>query len=243
MTTIVLVHGAWAGPWVWDTLLRPLADAGHSPLPVHLPGTGTGQTSDVTLDTLARAVIDQLDGIDGPLVLVGHSGGSVIATQVAERICDRVAGVAHVAGIMLPSGRSFAEICAEAGLTAPVGISAHLDTTPDGRHSIVSPEAGAAVFFHQAEPAAAIAAARRLVPQMETARLITPTWTPTRYGRLPKLYIEARADRSIPLPAQHHMQTLTPPTKVVSLNSDHAPQLSAPLPLTTALATFATSPS
>ncbi|WP_327657100.1 alpha/beta fold hydrolase [Streptomyces sp. NBC_00483] len=237
---VVLIHGAWAGPWVWDTITEPLAAAGHTPHAVALPGTGLGQPENVTLDTLTRAVISQVDHLEKPLILVGHSGGSVVATQVAEEISHRVVGVVHVAGIMLPSDRPFTEVCAEAGLPSDVGIGTHLTLTPDGRHSIVSPEAAAAVFFPQAPPAAAIAAARRMVPQMETARLITPTWTPERYGRLPRLYVEARQDRSIPLAAQRHMQYLTPNTAVVSLDCDHAPQLSAAGPLAEALASFCT---
>lgn len=179
MSHIVLVHGAWAGSWVWDTLLEPLRRAGHVPHPLALPGVGSWGADDVTLDDVAAVVAD------------------------------------------------FGMLCDGIGLDAPVGISRWLEPTEDGRGTVVPPEAGAAVFFHEADSTDAIGAARRLVPQLETARLMAPTWTPERFGSLPRLYIEATLDRSVPLVTQREMQRLTPGAQVVSLESDHAPQLSA----------------
>ncbi|OWY83649.1 alpha/beta fold hydrolase [Rhodococcus sp. BUPNP1] len=227
MSHVVLVHGAWAGSWVWDTLLEPLRRAGHVPHPLSLPGVGSWGADDVTLDDVAAVVADHVAGLDGRVILVGHSGGGIVVTQVAEMLPERVAGVAYVAGMMLPSGVDFGMLCDGLGLEAPVGISRWLEPTEDCRGTIVPPEAGAAVFFHEADAADAIGAARRLVPQLETARLMAPTWTPERFGGLPRLYIEATLDRSVPIVTQREMQRLTPGAQVVSLESDHAPQLSA----------------
>jgi len=227
VTHVVLVHGAWAGPWVWDTVLGPLRAAGHVPHALSLPGVGSWGAGDVTLDDVAGHVADHVAGLDGPVVLVGHSGGGIVVTQVAEMLPERVTGVAYVAGMMLPSGVDFGMLCDGLGLEPPVGISKWLRPTGDGRGTVVPPEAGAAVFFHEASADDAIGAARRLVPQLETARLMAPTWTPERFGTVPRLYVEATLDRSVPLTAQRWMQQLTPGAEVVSLESDHAPQLSA----------------
>lgn len=240
MSRVVLVHGAWAGPWVWDTVLGPLRAAGHVPHALSLPGVGVWGDDDVTLDDVAAHVADHVREFDEPVVLVGHSGGGIVVTQVAEMLPDRVAGIAYVAGMMLPSGVDFGMLCDSLGLEAPVGISAWLQPTADGRGTAVPPEAGAAVFFHEAAVADAIGAARRLVPQLETARLMAPMWTPERFGTVPRLYIEATLDRSIPLVAQREMQRLVPGARVVTLDSDHAPQLSARDELASTLAEFAT---
>jgi len=227
VTHVVLVHGAWAGAWVWDTVLGPLRAAGFTPHALDLPGAGTWGATDVTLDDVAGHVAAHVTTLDGPVFLVGHSGGGIVVTQVAEQLPDRIAGVVYVAGMMLPSGTGFGQLCDALGLAPPVGISRWLRPTADGRGTVVPPEAGAAVFFHEAAPADAVAAARRLVPQLETARLMAPAWTPERFGTVPRLYVEATLDRTVPLVAQREMQRLVPGARVITLDTDHAPQLSA----------------
>lgn len=235
MSHVVLVHGAWAGSWVWDTVTEPLTAAGHAPHELSLPGVGRWADRDVTLDDVAGHVAEYVAGLEGTVFVVGHSGGGIVATQVAEMMPDRVAGVAYVAGMMLPSGVDFGQLCDGLGLEPPVGISKWLQVTADGRGTVVPPEAAAAVFFHEADAVDAMEAARRLRPQLEAARLMAPIWTADRFGSLPRLYIEALRDRSVPLAAQREMQRLVPGATVVSLDTDHAPQLSARTELARAL--------
>lgn len=248
---VVLVHGAWAGGWVWDTVTGPLEAAGHRPHVVELPGVGQipgvgeppgvrqGDDDEVVdLDLLAAHVMALVQQLDGPVVLVGHSGAGVIVTQVAELVPEKVAGIGFVAGMMLPSGIDFGALCAGLGLPADVGITRWLEASSDGRWTSLPPEAAAAVFFHDAPVGAAIEAARRLRPQLESARLIAPTWTVERAGTVPRLYVEATGDRTVPIEAQRRMQQLTPGARVVTLETGHAPQLSAPALLCAALIGF-----
>ena len=39
---LILIHGAWAGGWVWERLLAPLRAAGFRPHALELPGNGHG---------------------------------------------------------------------------------------------------------------------------------------------------------------------------------------------------------
>ncbi len=241
-TRLVFIHGAWAGPWVWNAVIEPLENAGIEPHAVTLPGVGHwAPEEEVELGDLVSSVLDQIADLDGTLVLAGHSGGGIVATQVAELIPDRIAGVAYVAGMMLPPGMSYRDLCAGLGFHQPVGVGPYLELTADGRGSVVPPEVAASIFFHLAEPESAITAARRLVPQMDTARSIAPTWTAERFGRIPRLYIEALHDRSLPLDVQRRMQQLSPGAEVLALDSDHAPQLSRTAELAEMLASFAAS--
>lgn len=237
--TIVLIHGAWAGTWVWDRLLEPLGLAGMRPRPVRLPGVGPTLDRPASLGEVVDEVLRQIDDVEGPLLLVGHSGGGVVATQVAERISERVCGVAYIAGMMLPSDWNFGDLCDAAGLPAPVGIAAFLTVSDDGETTSVPPEAAASVFFQKADPADAIAASRSLCPQRESGRLIAPHWTAERFGRIPRLYVEATDDRSVPVAAQRRMQQLVPGAEVITLGSDHAPQLSEPASVVRAITEFA----
>jgi pimeloyl-ACP methyl ester carboxylesterase len=161
--------------------------------------------------------------------LVGHSGGGVTVSAAGEALADRVAGVVFVAGIMLPSRVGFDELRAEVtDDPAMLGAAPFVEPALSGRGTTVPADAAVALLFQRAAPAVAVAAARRLVPQWNTGLDIVPTWTAEGLGRVPRLYIEASEDRDIPLEIQRHMQRRSPGAAVVTLDSDHAPQLSAP---------------
>src|SRR5690606_10194366 len=115
MADIVLIHGAWAGSWVWDSLQGGLRSAGYRSHAVDLPRTGSAaaRLAGVCLGRNDEHVGTRNEALDGPVRLVGHSGGGVTATALAERYAERIAGVSYVAGMMLPSGMGFAELCAE----------------------------------------------------------------------------------------------------------------------------------
>ncbi|MEV5560433.1 alpha/beta hydrolase [Nonomuraea wenchangensis] len=74
--TVVLVHGAWADTSSWNGEIKALQRAGYDVRAVGNPLRG------LTED--ARTVRDFLNGLTGPVVLVGHSyGGSVITNAAA----------------------------------------------------------------------------------------------------------------------------------------------------------------
>ena len=242
MQDIVLIHGAWAGSWVWDGIVPGLRAAGFRPHALDLPGNGSDglPAAEVTLERYVEHVLACLARLSGRACLVAHSGGGVTATQVAEAAPDKVAGVIYVAGMMLPSGMSFAELMAPLKAADPeaAGIVPHLRWNDDRSASSVPPEAARRIFFQNAPAEAAVAAAARLSPQPERARAASPRWTAERFGRVPRLYIEALEDRSVVPAAQRRMQALVPGARVVSLRSDHAPQLSAPAELLVAMRPF-----
>ncbi len=100
-THVVLVPGYWLGAWAWDAVLPALRDAGLTPHPVTLPGLGAPGTPEqprpgITLDDHVTAVRDLVDGLDGDVVLVAHSGGSVVVQMVTDQRPDRVRRVVYV---------------------------------------------------------------------------------------------------------------------------------------------------
>jgi pimeloyl-ACP methyl ester carboxylesterase len=73
MPTVVLVHGAWSGPWVWDELRRYLDLAQITSATVALSSVGEDTAKLGGLADDVAAVSAVLDQLSGPFVLVGHS--------------------------------------------------------------------------------------------------------------------------------------------------------------------------
>ena len=75
--TIVLVHGAFAESASWDGVIDPLLNAGHPVIAAANPLRG--------LAADAAAVSDLVRSVDGPVLLVAHSyGGAVISNVDAD---------------------------------------------------------------------------------------------------------------------------------------------------------------
>jgi pimeloyl-ACP methyl ester carboxylesterase len=95
--TIVLVHGAFAESASWDRVIEPLEAAGHRVIATANPLRGL--TSD------AAAVSDLVRTIDGPVVLVGHSYGGAVTSNVDADAGD-IVGLVYVAGFAPEPGES-----------------------------------------------------------------------------------------------------------------------------------------
>jgi pimeloyl-ACP methyl ester carboxylesterase len=231
--TFILVHGAWQGGWAWETIVPRLEAAGHRAVAVDLPGNGHDETppADVDVNLYAQRLASIIDGVDGPVVLVGHSMGGTAVAQACELRPERVALAIYLAAFLLPDGMSvmmFYDRYLEPWMR---GATTRVTHSPDGLLSTIDPTSAVEVFYHQADPAAAAAAARRLAPQPEGARHSKLSLSPERFGRVRRVYIEATQDRSVHLPLQRRMQQMTPCRAVLSLDTDHAPQLSSPTAL------------
>lgn len=95
---VVLVPGFWLGAWAWDGVLPTLRDAGLQVHPVTLPGLAShdDDRSGTDLDEHVDALLELVDGLDGDVVLVAHSGGALPVQTVVDRRPDRVRRVVYV---------------------------------------------------------------------------------------------------------------------------------------------------
>jgi pimeloyl-ACP methyl ester carboxylesterase len=99
--TIVLVHGAFADSSSWDGVIDPLRSAGHPVVAAANPLRG--------LASDAEGVSDLVRSIDGPVVLVGHSyGGAVISNVAAD--AGEITGLVYVDGFAPEPGESAFEL-------------------------------------------------------------------------------------------------------------------------------------
>lgn len=240
--TLILIHGAWAGSWVWNRLAPLLRARGYRVITPDLPGSNVNpeRAEEASLEECVREIRTVTENVDGPLFLLGHSGGGAVATQAAEDMADRVSGVIFLAGMMLPSGTGFAGIINERlpGDPSAAGIGPYLQWSKDRTMSRVPEDAACTIFFNDLPDALAREAAARLGWQAEGSRALVPVWSQNGFGTLPRLYIEATRDRSVTLPLQRTMQARTPGAEVVTLESGHAPQVSQPEAVADAVSGF-----
>jgi pimeloyl-ACP methyl ester carboxylesterase len=99
--TIVLVHGAFADSSSWNGVIDPLQGAGHRVIAAANPLRG--------LASDAEAVSDLVRSIDGPVVLVAHSYGGAVISNVAGD-AGEITGLVYVAGLAPEPGESAFEL-------------------------------------------------------------------------------------------------------------------------------------
>ncbi len=107
--TVVLVPGACHGAWWYAPAVEALTARGHRALAVTVPGVGERAGELDATTNLAGHVADlteHLAGLDGELVLVGHSYGGMVIAGVADALPGRVAGLCVVDGFAPEDGDS-----------------------------------------------------------------------------------------------------------------------------------------
>ena len=83
---LVLIPGFWLNGDSWNDVAAPLREAGHTVHALTLPGleSASADRSTIGLQDHVDAVVRFVDKLEGPVVLVGHSGGGSIAYAVAD---------------------------------------------------------------------------------------------------------------------------------------------------------------
>jgi pimeloyl-ACP methyl ester carboxylesterase len=104
MATFVLVHGAFGSPAELAPVIPELEALGHRAIAVDLPCTNPA----ATLEDYARTAIDAMAGIEGQVVVVGHSAGGATISLVASR--TRVDRLVYVTAVVPEPGRSIADL-------------------------------------------------------------------------------------------------------------------------------------
>ena len=112
MSTYVLVHGAWHGSWCWEKVVPLLKQAGHQVEPLDLPGHGQDKTPicEITLAAYTKRVCETLDAQAEPVILVGHSMGGIVITQIAEERPEKIQRLVYLTARLLQNGQSLFQI-------------------------------------------------------------------------------------------------------------------------------------
>jgi len=222
LACFVLVHGSFHGPWCWGRIVPLLQAAGHS---VVTPSLALAAAE--TLDGYAALVAEAVVAAAVPVILVGHSMGGLVISQAAERVPAHISKLLYISGLLLRDGETlqrFLEAHAELGVDDLV--LKNMQLSEDGALATFPAEVAAGVFYNCCSDADARWAASQLRPQ-PTAVYATPLQlSQTRFGALPRAYVECSEDQAVSVIYQRQMLANTPCEPVYHLATDHSPFLS-----------------
>ncbi|MCA9266270.1 MAG: alpha/beta fold hydrolase [Planctomycetales bacterium] len=224
MSTFVLVHGASHGGWCWFSVKSLLEDFGHVVFCPDLPSHGIDRTplEAVTLPAYANAIHKVLDHVRGPVILVGHSLGGAVISEVASQSPSRVEKLIYVSGLLLGPGQTVHEIVAND--TEALLLSA-FDINEDATVATPIPDVAANVFYHDCSAESIALATTLLVPHAIAPNAYPASPLPE---GMPRAYVECTLDRTITLRTQREMHAAVGCDRVVTLESGHSPFFSMP---------------
>lgn len=215
---MVLVHGAFHGPWCFDPLVEELATRGIQTRCPELPLTSLADD--------AAEVTALLDRCDGPVTLLGHSYGGAVVTVAGGH--PQVERLVYLAALAPDSG--------EGASGGPVEIGeafiSSLRPSADGRLE-VAPELAPAAFYPDVDADTAAALAAKLRPG--AAGLPHETVERAAWRDRPTAYVVCDAD-PILLPASQRALAARTGGDVHEIPGDHSPFVARPALLADLLA-------
>jgi pimeloyl-ACP methyl ester carboxylesterase len=134
---IVLVHGAFADGSSWAKTIPILESRGFHVTAVQNPLTSLAEDANATRRIIALQ--------DGPVILVGHSWGGAVITEVGDD--PKVAGLVYVAAYVPDIGKSANDMSAPYGLTP-----GHKSIRVDSQHFASMSEEGILNCFAEGLP-------------------------------------------------------------------------------------------
>jgi pimeloyl-ACP methyl ester carboxylesterase len=210
MPTIVLVHGAWAGPSGWDQVVAGLHKDGYS--------TATPTLGLASLAEDTATVRTKLDRIPGEKILVGHSYGGAVISNAAYGRTD-VQGLVYTAGFAPEEGQTFLDL--GAGYQPPAALP-HLLWSGDAfaSLSLIDPAYFRQDFAQDLSPklAATLSAQQR---PTDFSIFVTPSG-PVAWHTLPSWYAVSGADRMIDPALQRAMAQRIGATTLEFDDASHA---------------------
>ena len=217
--TIVLVHGAFAESASWDNVIDKLESAGHPVIAAANP------LRDLATD--AASVADVIRAVEGPVLLVAHSYGGAVITNVPAD-AGEITGLVYVAGFAPDAGESAFEL---AGMFPGSTLGDAVRPVPrsDGATDlyIIQDRFHDQFCADVPEPQAARMAATQRPATQEA--LTAPSGERPLWRELPSSFVIAEEDRNIPAELQHFMAERAGAQRTLAIpGASHAVAVSQP---------------
>jgi len=227
MATFLLIHGAQHGAWCWDKLIPKLEGLGHKAIAIDLPGGGDDKTpaAEITLDSYANRICEELQSMDEKVFLLGHSMGGMAISAAAEKNPDKIQGLIYLTAFLPRNHESLFLI--EERNPKPT-LPPNLIFSSDEKSVTVAEDKLKEIFYHDCSDEDVRVAITKLTPQALEPLSSPITLSRNNYGSLPRAYIECVDDGAINIELQRDMIEKSPCDIVCSLPASHSPFLSMP---------------
>ena len=220
LPTIVLVHGAFAESASWDGVVDRLLADGHDVIAAANPLRG--------LASDAESISDLVRTIEGPVVLVAHSyGGAVISNVDAD--AGNITGLVYVNAFAPASGES----CFALAAKFPGSMLGETTIRPVPRSNGTTDLFISLDRFHDifCADAPAPRAARMAVTQRPATQeaLVEPSGENPLWKQVPSSFLIGAEDRIIPPALQHYMADRAEASRTVEIpGASHAAGVTNP---------------
>ena len=217
--TVVLVHGAWHGPWCFDKVVAGLEARGVPVVAVerrrmHEPsGTLRGVTDSAENEEIVRAALNE---VEGPAVLLGHSFGGVPITT-APLGNDNVKHLVYLTAMMPNTDGSMPDNFVNPELATAVIAGEDGSTT-------VQADKIRYAFYHQCSDEDYEHALTQLVRDDGAVPFDAPR--DTAWNKITTTYVVCTQDQALLAEGQRALARRA--DRVVEWETDHSPFLSAP---------------
>jgi pimeloyl-ACP methyl ester carboxylesterase len=229
-STFVLIPGAWHSSTCWQRVVPLLQAHGHRVITLDLLGTGSDHTplSQVKLVMWVNQVVDLVQEQETPVILVGHSRGGLIISEVAQRVPEKIKLLVYLTAFLIPSGKTLNSTITKANTED--FFTLHLDGT-----LTLKPDKMVPVLYNTTSPEWIERIPSMLSPEPATTFATPLELTDDRFGCVPRAYIECTQDKALLPELQRCMYNQLPCKYVITMSTDHSPFFSAPSELATHL--------
>ena len=193
--TVVLVHGAWHGAWCWEKVVPLLDAAGIETVTVDLPGHGDRAGAPADLYEAAAHVRAVLDGVDGPVVLCGHSYGGAVITLAAAGPHPSVRHLVYLAAILPEVGETVGATMPDAVPGVVVSPIGHMITRHDDGTMTIDPEGAVGALYGDCSAEDVAFALARLSPHSVAS--FGQEITAAAWHDIPSTYVVCTADGAL----------------------------------------------
>ncbi|SDC21123.1 alpha/beta fold hydrolase [Acinetobacter boissieri] len=231
MNKVILIHGAWHGPWCWFKTTPILTELGITPILFDLNYNNSIEMSfEQSIEKLCQLIKD----IDEPVTIVAHSMGGVHASAVASLVPEKIKSIIYLSAFIPENNESCLSMALKDHGVVPYG----LEIKEDLNVALVNSSFIKPSFYNDLNDEDFNYCIQRITPQ-SLEHYTAKVHLSNDFFIIPKYYIKCMRDHAI-TPGFQNIMASANCQNVASLDSGHSPFINMPRELATLIYKFTT---